>query len=66
MDRLVDIINLLKGSFSFEIYSSNYRFKFIDFCGKALLNSKDREKIGKFIIGDGYKIIEISRFEKVL
>ncbi|OQY40678.1 MAG: hypothetical protein B6227_06690 [Fusobacteriia bacterium 4572_74] len=36
LNRLVDIIDLLKGNYSFEIYSSNYKFKFIDFYGKAL------------------------------
>ena len=65
LNRLVDIIDLLKGNYSFEIYSSNYRFKFVDFYGKALFDSKDRNKLGKFIIDDGYKTIEISRFEKV-
>jgi hypothetical protein len=66
LDRLVDIIDLLKGKFSFEIYSSNYRFKFVDFYGKALLDSEDEGKKGKFIIDDGYRIQEIARFEKVL
>ncbi|MEI6856927.1 hypothetical protein [Psychrilyobacter sp.] len=66
LDRLVDIIDLLKGNFSFEIYSSNYRFKFVDFYGKALLDSEDWGKKGKFIIDDGYRIQEIARFEKVL
>jgi hypothetical protein len=65
LDRLVDIIDLLKGNYSFEIYSSSYRFKFVDFYGKALFDSKDRKKTGKFIIDDGYKTLEISRFEKV-
>lgn len=66
LNRLVDIIDLLKGNYSFEIYSSNYKFKFIDFYGKALFDSKDKKNIGKFIIDDGYEIIEISKFEKVL
>jgi hypothetical protein len=66
LNRLLDIVNLLKGKFSFEIYSSIYKFKFIDLFGEALLNSKDKEKTGKFIIDDGYKTIEISKFEKVL
>ncbi|UUV19715.1 hypothetical protein NRK67_09865 [Fusobacteria bacterium ZRK30] len=66
LDRLVDIIDLLKGNYSFEIYSSDYRFRFIDFYGKAVFNSEDRKKTGKFIIDDGYRIQEISKFEKVL
>lgn len=66
LDRLVDIIDLLKGNYSFEIYSSDYKFKFVDFYGKAVFDSKDRKKVGKFIIDDGYKTREISRFEKVL
>ncbi|MGB6129224.1 MAG: hypothetical protein WBG30_10765 [Psychrilyobacter sp.] len=66
LDRLVDIIGLLKGNFSFEIYSSDYRFKFIDFYGKALFDSKDEKKVGKIIIDDGYKTQEISMFERVI
>ncbi|HAS79330.1 MAG TPA: hypothetical protein DCR90_00290, partial [Fusobacteriaceae bacterium] len=66
LDRLIDIVDLLKGKFSFEIYSSNYKFKFIDLYGEELFDSKDREKIGKFIIDDGNKTIEISKFEKIL
>lgn len=66
LDRLIDIVDLLKGKFSFEIYSSNYKFKFIDIYGEELFDSKDREKIGKFIIDDGNKTIEISKFEKIL
>lgn len=66
LDRLVDIIDLLKGNYSFEIYSSDYRFKFIDFYGKAVFESEDRMKKGKFIIDDGVRIHEISRFERVL
>jgi len=66
LDRLIDIVDLLKGKFSFEIYSSNYKFKFIDLYGEELFDSKDKKKIGSFIIDDGYKTIEISKFEKVL
>ncbi len=66
LDRLVDIVDLLKGNFSYEIYSSNYRFKFVDFYGKAVFESEDRKKTGKFIIDDGVRIHEISRFERVI
>jgi len=66
LERLVDIIGLLKGNYSFEIYSSDYRFKFVDFYGKAVFNSEDKKHTGKFIIDNGYKTIEISKFEKVL
>ena len=66
LDRLIDIVDLLKGKFSFEIYSSNYKFKFIDIYGEELFDSKDRKKTGKFIIDDGNKTIEISKFEKIL
>lgn len=66
VDRLVDIIELLKGNFSFEIYSTDYRFKFVDFYGKAVFDSEDRMKKGKIIIDDGVRTHEISRFEKVL
>ncbi|MCS5422374.1 MULTISPECIES: hypothetical protein [Psychrilyobacter] len=66
LDRLVDIIDLLKGNYSFEIYSSDYKFKFVDFYGEAVFDPEDRKYTGKFIIDDGYKIHEISRFEKVL
>lgn len=66
LDRLVDIIDLLKGNYSFEIYSPNYRFKFVDFYGKAVFDSGDKKKTGKFIIDDGVRTHEISRFEKVL
>ena len=65
LNRLIDIIDLLKGYYSFEIYSSSYNFKFVDFYGKALLDSKDKKSLGKFIIYDGYKTIEISKFEQV-
>lgn len=66
LNRLVDIIDLLKGNYSFEIYSSDYRFKFVDFYGKAVFDSEDKKYTGKFIIDNGYKTIEISKFEKVL
>lgn len=66
IDRLIDIVDLLKGNFSFEIYSPNYRFKFVDFYGISIFNSQDKKKSGKFIIYNNDKIIEISRFEKVL
>ena len=66
LDRLVDIIDLLKGNYSFEIYSPDYRFKFVDFHGKAVFDSEDMMKKGKIIIDNGVRTHEISRFEKVL
>ena len=65
LNRLIDIIDLLKGNYSFEIYSIDYKFRFVDFYGKALLYSKDKKKLGKFIIENKGKKHEISKFEKV-
>ncbi|WP_028856481.1 hypothetical protein [Psychrilyobacter atlanticus] len=66
LDRLLDIIDLLKGNYSFEIYSPDYRFKFVDFYGEAVFDSGDKKKKGKFIIDDGVRTHEISRFERIV
>ncbi len=64
--RLVDIVNLLKGSYSFIIKINGYKIKFIDFKGKNLFDKKDKKDKGAIIIGCGHRKLKIFVFEKIV
>ena len=66
IDRSIDIVNILKGRYSFLIYSKNLKIKFIDFYGIEIFHEEDRENKGKIIVEYYKKIVKFSKYEKVL